>query len=77
MMYIHSIHRDVLYKHEAVNDKMAKDKAAADGRLLAKRKANHQQRQTPGVTVEGNNNGKKKKRTDQTKPKGQAADHAQ
>ena len=64
MMYIHSIHREVLYKHEAVNDKMAKDKAAADGRLLAKRKADHQQRQTPGVTVEGNNHAKKKKRND-------------
>jgi hypothetical protein len=50
-MYMHSIHRDVLYKHEAINDKMAKEKAAADARLLAKRKADHQQRHTPGVTV--------------------------
>jgi hypothetical protein len=46
-MYIHSIHRDVLYKHESINDKMAKDKAAAHARLLAKRKAET-------VTIEGN-----------------------
>ena len=37
-MYIHSIHRDVLYKHEAVNDRMAKDKAAAYAKQLVKRK---------------------------------------
>jgi RNase P/RNase MRP subunit p30 len=76
-MYIHSIHRDVLYTHEAINDKMAKDKAAADARLLAKQKAENQQKHTPGVTVEGNNHARKKAHIDKTKPKGQAADHAQ